>query len=343
MDLLSEHEYQFFVERLLDGIERKTKASAALLAHGNWDLFLVVFKEAHCVAHQCWHLLDESHAAHSAKLAQALRNPIKRVYQALDAAIGQLLASADSTTRTIVFSDLGMGPNYTGEHLLDQVLLRLERSHSSRPQRAMRAFGLLKNKVQRRILGANGGLHARANRLAFQVEHNEISGAIRINLIGREQRGLIRPGTDYEEFCQWLSEEMLALLNPDTGQCIVDAVLHSDMVYKGEHLDRLPDLIVVWNRSAPISAVASPAIGELRVAGPGNRTGNHVSGGFYVGSGPGVVPGEQSGPASIMDLAPTIAELLRTPLPGTDGKPIPALSGAGFASHSATGPPEQDF
>jgi predicted AlkP superfamily phosphohydrolase/phosphomutase len=141
MDLLSEHEYQFFVERLLDGIERKTKASTALLAQGNWDLFLVVFKEAHCVAHQCWHLLDESHAAHSAKLAQALRNPIKRVYQALDAAIGQLLASADSTTRTIVFSDLGMGPNYTGEHLLEQVLLRLERSHSSRPQRAVRACG----------------------------------------------------------------------------------------------------------------------------------------------------------------------------------------------------------
>jgi hypothetical protein len=203
-------------------------------------------------------------------------------------------------------------------------------------QRALPVF-----QAKRRILGANGGLHARANRLAFQVEHNEISGAIRINLIGREQRGLIRPGTEYEEFCQWLSEEMLALLNPDTGQCIVDAVLHSDMVYKGEHLDRLPDLIVVWNRSAPISADASPAIGELRVAGPGNRTGNHVSGGFYVGSGPGVVPGEQSGPASIMDLAPTIAKLLKTPLPGTDGKPIPALAGTAFASHAGTGSPEQ--
>jgi predicted AlkP superfamily phosphohydrolase/phosphomutase len=42
----------------------------------------------------------------------------------------------------------------------------------------------------------------------------------------------------------------------------------------------------------------------------GYRTGNHVPGGFYLGSGPAVSPGERYSPVSIMDLAPTIAELL---------------------------------
>jgi predicted AlkP superfamily phosphohydrolase/phosphomutase len=193
----------------------------------------------------------------------------------------------------------------------------------------MRTLGRLQNKLRKRLLRGNGALHSRASRLAYQVEHNEISGAIRVNLQGRERCGRIRPGTEYEEFCQWLTGELLALVNPDTGQSIVDAVLRSESLYKGERLDRLPDLFVVWSRKAPILAVASPAIGELRVADPGYRTGNHVPGGFYLGSGPGVSPGQQSSQASIMDLAPTIAELLGTPLPGVDGKSIPALVSAG--------------
>jgi hypothetical protein len=61
---------------------------------------------------------------------------------------------------------------------------------------------------------------------------------------------------------------MLALVNPDTGHRIVDAVLRSGIIYKGKYLDRLPDLLVVWNRNSTISAVASPAIGELQAIGP---------------------------------------------------------------------------
>jgi predicted AlkP superfamily phosphohydrolase/phosphomutase len=159
------------------------------------------------------------------------------------------------------------------------------------------------------------------------VEHNEISGAIRINLEGREPAGRLRRGEAHEEFCRFVTKELLDLVNPDTGKSVVDSVLRTEEIYQGDHLDSLPDLFIVWNRIAPISAIASPRIGKIRFKGPAYRTGNHVPDGFYLGCGPRVSIGEQVHSASIMDVGPTIAKLLETPLPNTEGKPITALSG----------------
>jgi predicted AlkP superfamily phosphohydrolase/phosphomutase len=327
LESLSEGEIEIFLHRLVNSVDKKVKVAAGFLEQGDWDLFLVVFKESHCVGHQCWHLLDDSHPAYSAKLAQRLENPIKRVYKALDTAIGELLELLGSETTVIVFSDLGMGLNYTGEHLLDAVLLRLESSQSPLWQRIAFAGKEIEYKIRGRLSGGNGSVHPQRIRRAFQVDHNEISGAIRINLEGREPAGRIRPGRAQEDFCQLLTRELLDLVNPDTGKSIVDSVLRTEAIFKGEHLDCLPDLFVVWSRNAPITAAASPKIGEIRVTAPAYRTGNHVPDGFYLSAGPGVSKGEQLLSASIMDIGPTIAELLETSLPDTDGKPIAAVCG----------------
>jgi predicted AlkP superfamily phosphohydrolase/phosphomutase len=125
-----------------------------------------------------------------------------------------------------------------------------------------------------------------------------------------------------------VTEELLDLVNPDTGRSVVESVLRTEEIYQGDHLDSLPDLFVVWNRAAPISAIASPRIGKLRYEGSAFRTGNHVPDGFYISCGPRVSAGEQTPSASIMDVGPTIARLLEVSLPDTDGKPIAALCGA---------------
>ncbi len=102
------------------------QVAVEFLNYGVWDLCLVVFKENHCVAHQCWHFLDSTHPNYNSELVRCLGSPIKRVFKALDTAIGRLLALVGQETNVIVFSDLGMGPNYTGEHILDVILLRME-------------------------------------------------------------------------------------------------------------------------------------------------------------------------------------------------------------------------
>jgi hypothetical protein len=43
---------------------------------GHWDLFLLVYKEAHCAGHQCWHLVDPAHPAYSQDAAERLADPL---------------------------------------------------------------------------------------------------------------------------------------------------------------------------------------------------------------------------------------------------------------------------
>ena len=326
MDSLSENEYEILFQRLLDSIERKLAVAAQFLSRGDWDLFLAVFKESHCAGHQFWHLLDELHPQYDAGLARKLGNPLQRIYQALDTAIGKLLALVGPETSVVIFSDLGMGPNYTGDAFLDEILLRLKSPVSLRWQPLYQTAARAAQKIRAKFLG-NHGMYLHAHRHAFQLPHNEISGAIRVNLKGREPAGRIRPGRELEEFCASLSQDLLDVINPNTGAPIVDQVLRTDVLFDGEHQNCLPDLFVVWKRDAPITAVASPKIGELRIRTPQYRTGNHVMDGIYFGYGPSVVVENQPCPASIMDIGPTIAALLNTPLPGTEGKPIAALCG----------------
>lgn len=331
MDSLLNGEYEIFLRRLLDSVDKKVTVAAEFLGPGGWDLFLVVFKESHCIGHQCWHLLDETHPLYNAELAERLNNPIKRVYQSLDTAIGHLLTLMGPETNVIVFSDLGMGPNYTGENLLDVVLLRLESTTTSLWRRLYFAGKRMEDEIRTRLF-RQAKFSSRSRRHAFHLDHNEMSGAIRINLRGREPSGRIQPGKKLEEFYVCLIQDLLELVNPDTGKHIVDQVLRTDSIFPGEYRDCLPDLFVIWRRDNPITAVASLKIGELRAQSPRYRTGNHLTNGIYIGSGPAFSRGEQSGFVSIMDIGPTIATLLDTSMPDTDGKPIAALyQGSEFA------------
>lgn len=323
---LPENRFAEFQSYLLEGLKKKAQFASELLEQENWDLFLVVFKEAHCIGHQAWHL-TESLTEGGAK-ARA-EDPVKEIYRALDSAIGEIVKHAGPETTVMVFSDIGMDSNETAEHFLDQILQRLESRLVTPRQRARLAARRMKRKIRSAIRRSRktAPRDPRSDRLAYQVEHNEISGAIRINLAGREPAGRVLPGAEYERLCKALTNELLALRDPTTGDQLVEAVVAASEVYAGENRHRLPDLFAVWRRNAPITGAKSRLLGTLAAADPGYRTGNHVLGGFYVGAGPAVFPGQHHRPASIMDLAPTIARLLNAGLAGREGKPIPELCG----------------
>ena len=322
MTQLDERSLNYLAKDLLRTIELKKQFSLELMGSGGWDLYLTVFKETHCVGHQFWHLLDKSHPAYDPSLACRMGNPIKLIYQAVDAAINELLGRVGPNTHVIVFSTLGMGPNFTGDYLLDGVLERLEFAACMEQNRADVELGGVS---QRRADNADlrgQGLSSRRYRRAFQVPHNEISGAIRINVCGREPHGLVQPGQDLEDLLSTLSRDLLDLENAETGRTIVQNVLRVSEVFEGDHLDMLPDLLVVWKRDAPLKVLRSRKLGTFEVCPPRLRTGNHVENGVYMISGPGIEPEEASEPASITDIGPTIAALLGSELPNVEGKSL---------------------
>ena len=141
----------------------------------------------------------------------------------------------------------------------------------------------------------------------------DLHGYIRINLLGREARGIVPP-EEYHSLCRRISEGLHSFRDATTGEPLVaDVCLASDVVPSGSRNDRLPDLIVRWSETsaAPHKAIEAPLLGRIVRATPGRipngRSGNHRSSGFLIARGPGIPAGTRLATgADILDLPPTV-------------------------------------
>lgn len=322
-----------FRDRLIERVEKKAQLACHYLQQGGWDLFMAAFGDSHCVAHQAWHLHDPSHPLHDPEFARAHGDPVKDVYIALDRAVGRILQCVSPETTFILFSGSGMGPNYTGNHLLDDALRRLEGLPVTPSRTAVQAVKQVYRKVLpdvvRSWLGPLGDrveemslASERGGRMCYAIPHNDLSGAVRFNVVGREPNGRVKRGEEYDALCASLRRDLMELRNPDTGTTVVADVLKTSDLYVGPYLDQLPDVLVVWNRERPITAIASEKIGEIRGVRMSKRTGDHTPNGVFFASGPGTGAGELADPVPVENFAPTIAALLGVALPDVDGTTI---------------------
>jgi predicted AlkP superfamily phosphohydrolase/phosphomutase len=334
-------EFASLRDALVAGARKKGELAAHFFQRGGWDLFLTVFAESHCVGHHCWHLHDPMHPRHDPNMARVVGDPVRDVYVAIDAALGRLIELAGPETTVFVLASHGMGPHYDGTFLLGkmlrsllelpvapggkQALARFLESVWYRLPSSVRPWLRSLRGRAKQALGVAASVPELASRLCFTTPNNDVYGGIRINLVGREPQGRIHPGPEYEAFCETLSSDLLAFVNLDTGQPLVKRVLRTADLYSGEHVSDLPDLLVEWERGAPISRIHSPKTGVIEGVFPGRRTGDHKPEGLLFARGPGIVPRRLDRPVEITQLAPTIASLLGVRLGKTDAEPVAEL------------------
>ena len=148
-------------------------------------------------------------------------------------------------------------------------------------------------------------------------------GRIRLNVRGREAKGLVPP-EKYEEVCQQITELVTACRNLQTGEEVVDEIYSP----KKNPMDVGPtesDIYVIW-KGAPLG-LTNPRLGSIGPV-PHRRTGGHTGKyGFLSIVGEGMQAGDY-GVASSFDVVPTIIDLLgEIRKPGTSGKSLmPALA-----------------
>lgn len=337
-------EVVWFRDALIRRVETKARMTIDFLKRERWAYFEVNFPSAHCVGHQCWHYHDQEHPRFSAEATRALGDPVQDVYAALDRALGQVLDAVDADSTVIVWCSHGMGPLYTATGgLLDNILFRLENIKS--PQRTERAITAARN-VWRRAPGPLRRLllplaprrfdaalqkriqPAKSGRRFFQQYMNGATGGIRINLEGRESRGRVKPGDEYDALCRSLTQDLLQIVNADSGAPLIRRVFRSSEIYEGPFVERMPDLLLEWNRERPITRVSSPKIGTVVDPEPSvlrGRSGDHRPEGWFAALRPGLPAGEIERPVATVDFAPTIAGLLGANDVDFDGSPIAPL------------------
>jgi predicted AlkP superfamily phosphohydrolase/phosphomutase len=352
-------DYRQFADRLVRGVQTKTRITRELLGQERWDFFAQVFTETHCAGHQCWHLHDERHPAYDAGVAAAAGDPIRSVYVAVDRAIGEIVREAGDAL-VFVVSAHGMSSSFGAQFLLRDILSRLEVTRlpatspiPSRPESAFRASARMVWRTLPARLRAtlepvrdllvrddralreapSLGVDAENSR-CFPVRNGLAVGGIRLNLAGREPRGVLQPGAATDSFVAELCGNLAEIVDQRTGKPLIRRVLRTRDLYDGPCVDALPDLLVEWSdevatgssrvgtgRGARVGA-RSVRIGHIEGENAYCRTGEHRSGGMFVVVGPGVAAGRVARTISILDFAPTICGILGVPLAISDGSPI---------------------
>jgi predicted AlkP superfamily phosphohydrolase/phosphomutase len=313
---------------IVERIGRKAELLIDCMSREPWDVFVAAFGDTHCVGHQCWHVHDPTHTRHAEVAAQIAGDPMLDVYVAIDAALAKILEAAGDAD-VLVMCSHGFRSHYDANFMLDEMLARIERPRAVQRDRtlsvAKRAWMMIPAPLRRRLRPVRTrarvelGAAPRATRRFFAIPNNDACGAVRINLIGREPSGRVRPD-EFDAVCAALAGDLRAFVNVDTGAPLVRDVKMVRDLYSGENFQHLPDMLVFWNHDTPIERIRSEKTGTIEDRYLKGRTGDHTPLGMFFATGPGVVPGRLDETVSVMDFGPTIAERAGVVLPDIDGR-----------------------
>jgi predicted AlkP superfamily phosphohydrolase/phosphomutase len=274
-----------------------------LMTTRRWDFFMHVDMGVDRMHHGFWRFFDERHPKHEADNPYA--NAIRDYYVHIDRLIGERLELLDDDTAVLVVSDHGAKPMLGGiafnEWLKKEGYLVLEYQPEG-------IVPLEKCEINwdKTLAWGSGGYYAR----------------LFLNVRGREPNGIIDPA-DYERVRDELVAKIAAITDPQ-GRRLGSVAYKPEEIYREVH-NIAPDLIVYFGdlNWRSVGSLGLNAVHTFKNdTGPDDA--NHAQEGLYVYYHP-KTKGQGRGPGRhLMDVAPTILDLMGVPVP-------PEMQGRSFA------------
>ena len=148
---------------------------------------------------------------------------------------------------------------------------------------------------------------------------------VEVNLRGRQARGMVSPGADYELLRAQLCERLAALVDPATGAGVCRRVCRREEMFHGPHLDRFPDVVAVLHPDYDGKVqLHREVLAENTLQWEYPFMGYHAQEGMFAAMGPGIAAGRTLPAAGMLDLAPTLLRLLDVQVPASmEGRPFP--------------------
>lgn len=341
--------------RLVDKIERRAELASFLLALRDWHAFAFYFGESDTASHYLYSLFDEASPRRPAHVSEDGRLGLVRVYQALDRALGRLVAEAGPDVEVTVVSDHGSGGSSDRVLYLNRALCQLGllafKPAARRARAAARAKALalerLSPALRERVFRASSALlpswleaQARFGAIdmrrtqAFSDELNYFP-AVHLNVAGREPRGVIAPAA-LPRVRERVREALLSLRDPETGRAPIAKVHAREELFEGPQLERAPDLLLELNlvrgysyNLAPSETAGEP-FGRLAPAqylGKKGRSlpGSHRPRGLMIAAGPRVLARGQIELGIEDSSALVLARMSAAPPAGARGRVPPGV------------------
>ncbi len=335
--------YDRAVNVALAQLHKKSEIGKYLYRRQSWDLFAIGFVETDAIQHYFWHLSDRNHPQYNPQQVQRWGNPVLRIYQTIDEIIGQWRELAGNDTVIIIASDHGASLYNRGRTYMPNLLRAagLTVDKHLKLGAAVAVLGrnlgeqlhqLLPKAVKMRLYNSSLGRRAVesffSRRLTENINWAQTQAysyywetAPWVNLHGRQPQGIVAPGYQYEEIRAQLIELISSATDAATGQPAASRIFRREELYRGPHLDVIPDIGVWWNQQITLEG---PLIADFEgrrlevepaIPVPG-ITGGHAPDGTVIVYGPGVRRAAKIEQARIEDIAPTVLRLLGQPVPG---------------------------
>ncbi len=316
-------------------MDTKWQVMQTELERDDWDCFVGVFEATDRIQHMFWWTRDPRHPVYQESLAEKFGDVILKVYQRMDDIIGKVLDRyVDDRTTLIVMSDHGFASFRRGVNINTwlakegYLVLRPEEEDKVHEFNLEDLFG--KGELFEHVYWPK----TRAYSMGL--------GQIYINLIGREPKGAVKPGEEYQRVKREIQEKFRALRDPDTGEPVVVDVYDRDDIYHGPYFNEAPDLVVGFEPGYRVSW--QTCLGGMP---PGNVEDNPEKwSGDHCSVDPHRIPGilfvnrpfERTQPC-IFDIAPTVLDLFGVPVPPEmDGQPLGLLKVAPAQAGHTTRP-----
>ncbi len=328
-----------------------TKAALYLLENHPQDVMMFVFMSIDTVQHYFCQHLDPEHFLHDPKLVPKFGDAIRKVYERLDAAAGQIIQRLPAETAVFVISDHGGGPVvdrtiYLNRYLAQLGLLHYHETATSGLRKAgmkvMRAgFSLLRRSLTSRQKSRLALLFPKIHQKselayssftsidwsrtkAYCSEVLASPPSIWINLKGIKPQGIVDPA-DYDALVSLIIAKLAELKDPRNGKPVINRVYRRDEIFHGPFANEGADLVLDWwSENSLFSTQPSfpeetdqPAL-VIRERTPSDTSewgGTHRLHGIIVARAPALKVGAQIENAHLIDLAPTILHLLDVPVP----------------------------
>lgn len=290
--------------------DRATARAAVTLAGQGFDLLLVYFRSPDIVSHNHWkHYEPSAFEDVDPRELAAHRDRVPRSYEAVDQALGRILAAAPKNSNVLVVSDHGFHAAREEEVKLllnlDAVLEKLE---------------YLRRKAGA-VDFANTRIYTYGSPSFRQVK------LVRFSLAGRERGGQVRPG-EREALQRQLAEDLAAVTYESGAPVFLVRNARPREIREGADFA----VVVQTEGGTPVLRVRGErfpgAIESLsRISGTHTRN-TH---GILLAAGPDIDPGAKLEGIRIHDMAPTLLYGLGLPVAESfAGKPRTDLFSAEF-------------
>jgi predicted AlkP superfamily phosphohydrolase/phosphomutase len=223
---------QGFLEDVKQTVDKDKEILDGALAKDDWDVMVHYFEFTDRVQHMMFRYFDPKHPLYNAEGAAKWGGSIEKAYEEMDRIVGDTMKKRPDAAIMVVsdhgFASFRRGMNYN-TWLATNGFMSLNGQDAKR-KNLEDLFG------QGNFFTNVDWSKTKAYALGL--------GQIYINLQGRESKGIVKPGAEYQQVAQQIKAGLEAYVDPETGEHPVAHVFTRDEAYNGVYDPVLiPDLI----------------------------------------------------------------------------------------------------